>query len=267
MSITSDNTESLPQFPDVLEATRFEARSSTAQAQNHKISKPEPRPTKFCPRAVVEDEDTQDSPRGQNHWVTHSTWYWIIKFRVMYTFPISATTDNVSNTLVCIAQTNYNRFQQLFNLWLAITNITYVDNDGVGVAGVRADDKLGIIIGPTLHNEVMKLVTKQVLARIVHVIAVTDHRHDAFRKPRQHVAVCFPFTITCPSRHCTTQSHTLSPYYTITHAVTVLINNKIKLHILGLPMNKLGNRLMTLYNRHCVASGTRETIKCTEVVH
>ena len=114
-----------------------------------------------------------------------------------------------------------------FSLWLAITNITYVDNDGVGVAGVRADDKLGIIIGPTLHNEVMKLVTKQVLARIVHVVAVTDHRHDAFRKPRQHVAVCFPFTITCPSRHCTTQSHTPSPYYTITHthAVTVLHNH------------------------------------------
>ena len=89
-------------------------------------------------------------------------------------------------------------------------NVTYVNNDSVWVAGVRADDKFGIIIRPTLHDKVMKLPTKHVLACIVHVIAVTDHRHDSLRKPRQHVAVCFQFTVTCPCRHSTVQSHTPS---------------------------------------------------------
>ena len=54
-------------------------------------------------------------------------------------------------------------------------NNTHVDNDGFWVAGVRADDEPGVIIRPTLHDEVMKLFTKQLLTCIVHVIAVTDH--------------------------------------------------------------------------------------------
>ena len=60
----------------------------------------------------------------------------------------------------------------------------------------------------------MKLFTKQLLARIPHVIAVTDDWHYSVRKLRQHVAEGIQFPITRPRRHRTAR-HMHTVYETL----------------------------------------------------
>ena len=89
------------------------------------------------------------------------------------------------------------------------TTTEHLDNDGLWVTGVGTDHESGVVVRSALYHEVVKLLAKQFVTRVEHVITVAHHRHRSIGKPGQHVAECVQFTGTCPRRYCTANSHTV----------------------------------------------------------